>query len=88
MQIQTGMVVRSCSGHDKDRCYLVVRTDDAFAWIADGKRRKLAEPKRKNPRHLQPVDRSFDMNGMDTDRKLRRALHEFNYADTVTEQGG
>lgn len=88
MQIQSGMVVRSCSGHDKDRCYLVVKTDDSFVYIADGKRRKLAEPKRKNPRHLQLMNRTFQMEGMDTDRKLRRALHEFNYADTVTEQGG
>ena len=88
VQIQPGMVVRSCSGHDKDRFYLVIKTDEAFVWIADGKRRKLAEPKRKKPRHLLPTDRSFELEGMDTDRKIRRALHEFNYADTVTEQGG
>ena len=42
--------------------------------LADGKRRKLAAPKRKNPKHLRPTRQSIDPGRVPTDRALRRAL--------------
>ena len=89
MQIKPGMVVKSLSGHDQARFYLVVKTDEDFVYIADGKRRMLSKPKRKNPRHLQKTNRINPLKETDTDRKIRRALHDLNYnAGTVAEQGG
>lgn len=88
MQIKAEMVVKSLSGHDKDRFYLVVRTDETHVFIADGKRRKLQCPKRKNPRHLQKTNRVLSLEEMTTDRKIRRALHDLNEAGAVAEQGG
>ena len=88
MQIKPGMVVRSLSGHDQASFYLFVKTDQNFVYIADGRRRKLFKPKRKNPRHLQKTNRIVSLEEADTDRKIRRALHDLNDAGTVAEQGG
>lgn len=81
MQIIQGMIVKSNAGHDKERFYLVVRLENGFAYIADGKRRKLARPKRKNVSHLSSTKRIVDISLYNTDRRLRRLLWEFNYPD-------
>ena len=53
-----GQLVRYLSGRDKGRYYLVLaEAEDGFVWLADGRRRPVATPKRKNVRHLQPVSR-------------------------------
>ncbi len=51
-----GDVVISTSGHDKNKTFLVVSIDKCqFLAIIDGKARKRANPKLKNPKHLQFV---------------------------------
>lgn len=70
-----GQVVFSAAGHDKDSFYVVVQVDeDGACRIADGKRRKLSAPKRKNPRHLRPTGSVIDLAQNGTDKALRRAL--------------
>ena len=87
--ITPGRVVLSKSGHDKDRFYLVVKSEDGSAFIADGRRRKLDAPKRKNPRHLGLTKTSFDMSEITTDKKLRSALALFlKDAQPGEEEGG
>ena len=54
MQIKQGSVVKSMAGHDSDRFYVVVRLEGDFAYIADGKVRKLENPKKKTPKTPQP----------------------------------
>ena len=72
---QCGEVVFSAAGHDKERFYAVVEVgEDGCPLIADGKRRKLQSPKRKNPKHLRPTRQSIDPGRVPTDRALRRAL--------------
>ncbi len=44
-----GRVVFSAAGHDSGRFYAVVHWEHGRAYIADGKSRKLARPKAKNP---------------------------------------
>ena len=55
MDYRPGMLVRSKAGHDKDRIYVIIRTEDEFVYVADGDLRPLRHMKRKNARHLQPV---------------------------------
>lgn len=86
MMLQTGCVVRSIAGHDKDRFYVVVNMEAGKAFIADGKRRKLEKPKAKNPLHLRPTLTVLDLQAVTTDKKLRRALLPFN--GTVEKEGG
>ena len=48
MDITTGMVIISAAGHDKGQWFLVTGVDGRYAYLADGKERKLAAPKKKN----------------------------------------
>lgn len=86
--IQQGMVVRSESGHDCGSFYVVVRLAGDFAYIADGRRRKLHKPKRKNCKHLAQTSRIVeDLPELDTDKKIRRILWSYNFgsANPVAE---
>jgi ribosomal protein L14E/L6E/L27E len=76
MQVQKGMVVRATAGKEQNGFYLVVALEDGFAFLADGKRRTLAQPKRKNIRHIALTSTIWDLDGL-TDREVRRRLHEY-----------
>ena len=49
--------------------------ENGFAYIADGKRRKSDNPKKKSLKHLETLDISLDDNEL-TDKKLRKALNK------------
>lgn len=87
-----GQVVWSAAGHDKDRFYMVVNLEKDAVWIADGKRRTLASPKRKNPIHLRKTNTVLDPDAVTTDKKLRQALAGFNHptpdAPPANKEGG
>lgn len=56
--LQIGQLVRSRAGRDLGCYYLVYRLTGATkAWLVDGRGRTAANPKAKNPRHLQRVNR-------------------------------
>ena len=50
--IKIGDVVKSTAGRDKDGFFLVIDLKDGFAYIADGKTRKIGNLKKKNVKHL------------------------------------
>ncbi|MEW6545977.1 MAG: KOW domain-containing RNA-binding protein [Bacillota bacterium] len=53
--LRLGQVVCSLAGRDRGQYYVVVGViDDRFVQVADGYRRKVAAPKKKNVRHLRP----------------------------------
>ncbi len=76
MTITTGSIVRAKAGRDKDGYFLVVRVCDGFAYICDGKRRKVENPKKKNLIHLQGTN-TVVTDSVDTNRKIRNALRGF-----------
>ena len=67
-------VIRSEAGRDKNTLLAVVGEKDGFVLTADGKRRRLAAPKRKNPRHTVPTGISLPPEALRSDKALRRAL--------------
>jgi ribosomal protein L14E/L6E/L27E len=71
---QKGQVFRSAAGRDKGRLLAAVRSDSAYIYVCDGKERPLANPKRKNPRHLNVCDVCLTESQMRSDRALRKAL--------------
>lgn len=80
MEIIAGMVVRSVAGHDKGGFFVVLRTEEGYAYIADGKRRLVENPKRKKFRHLRPTKSELAIKGI-TNKKLRGLLMPFNRTD-------
>ena len=77
MRYQEGMIVKSDAGHDQERFYVIVAAEDRAAYSADGKRRKLEKPKRKNICHLKRTGATVDLSTVDTNRKLRQVLRDF-----------
>ena len=69
-----GQVFRSQAGRDKGRLLAALSSDSSFVYVCDGRERPLRNPKRKNPRHLQPCGRSVTDSQMRSDRALRKAL--------------
>ena len=53
---KVGDVVKSLSGHDKNKIFIVVEVDkNGYIAIIDGRYRPKTKPKRKNPKHLEYV---------------------------------
>lgn len=52
-EIRLGQLVRSLAGRDKGQTYLVVGCDEDWILVADGRKRSIRNPKKKNSRHLQ-----------------------------------
>ena len=77
MKIIRGTVVRSISGHDSGRWYIVLSTDGRFALIADGKSRTINNPKRKNLIHLAPTVTVLSEMEMNSDESIRAVLKRF-----------
>lgn len=51
--IEVGTVVTSKAGRDRGQYYLVIKgIDETTVLVADGVRRTVAHPKRKNKKHL------------------------------------
>ena len=71
---QKGQVFRSLAGRDKGRLLAAVRSENPYLYVCDGRERPLANPKRKNPRHLQNTERRLTESEMASDRALRKAL--------------
>ncbi len=72
--LKRGSVVVSSAGKDKGSYLAVLLTDASGLWIADGRRRPLERPKRKNPRHVTETPFTVDEASMATNRELRRVL--------------
>lgn len=54
-EVMTGMFAISKAGHDKGQMYLIVREEEDFYYLADGRCRRVENPKKKRKRHLQLV---------------------------------
>ena len=52
-EIRPGMLAYSLAGHDKGSLYYIVKADEKFVWLSDGKLKDTASPKRKNRKHIQ-----------------------------------
>lgn len=69
-----GQVIRSTAGRDKGYLMSVVSSDDSFVYVADGKERRLVNPKRKNPKHIELLSAVLKDQQMNSDKALRKAL--------------
>lgn len=68
-----GRVVTAAAGKERNGLFVVVDADEQYLYIADGRKRKLSKPKRKNPKHLRFTDLTIGMDQI-TDKKLRIVL--------------
>ena len=95
MDISKSDIVISLAGRDKDKLFYVIDTEDNYVLLADGKGRKLENPKRKKLRHVRRVTRTETrvalkiLNGDKVlNSELRRDLATFGQQFNSQNQGG
>ena len=85
MEIRVGSKVRSIAGRDKGYDFLVLKADTQYAYVADGRLRKVENPKKKKLKHLQ-ASSAVSVNIAEklaaasevTNAEVRKALAELN----------
>ena len=78
-----GNVVVSLAGRDKNKAMVIVEKTENYLLVCDGKERRLAHPKRKNPKHLQFTKFCLEAHQFETNRALRKALSECGYEEEM-----
>ena len=53
MDISKADIVISMAGRDQGKHFFVLRVEDGYAYLIDGKQRTMENPKRKKLRHLR-----------------------------------
>lgn len=76
MNIVKGSIVRATAGKEKDGFFVVIDVEGRFALIADGRRRRVDNPKKKSLRHLAPTNTVIE-GSIDTNPKIKRILSQF-----------
>lgn len=77
MEIKQGLIVRSIAGRDKGEFFVVIELNKDFAFIADGKNRKLENLKKKNQKHLSLTNGEIKIDKAISNKKIRIALKNF-----------
>lgn len=83
-----GQIVCSKAGRDKGRFFVILKAEEDFAWIADGDLRPLARPKRKRQKHLAPTSQRANEEDVQTDKRLRKLLTNYQTRSTQSAIGG
>ncbi len=52
----TGYFVASKAGHDAGQIYVILSSDERYAFVSDGRYKTLAKPKKKSWKHLQKIN--------------------------------
>ena len=66
-----GMLAMSKAGHDKGTIYVIIREEDEYVYVADGRIRTADRCKKKNKKHIQLIkinDRCTDIPSMTNER--------------------
>lgn len=57
---EIGMLALSKSGHDRNHIYVIIREDEEYVYLADGKLKLIENPKKKNRKHIQIIHKLQD----------------------------
>ena len=76
-RFEEGMLVKSKAGHDKGKVYVIVGMDETYVYVVDGRLRKLENPKKKKYRHVQVIQKRYDITEAD-DTAVKRILKMYN----------
>lgn len=87
-----GEFVFSKSGHDKGNLYIIVKEDEEYVYLADGKHKMADNPKKKNKKHVQMVhyedecisdkiNKNVPLSDLEIGTAIRKALKRFRTVD-------
>ena len=89
-EFEAGMLAVSKAGHDKGRLYVVVKADQEFVYLADGKNRSVSSPKKKKRKHIQinyyipgTLQKVLEAEQKLEDEQLKKAIEEYKNQQEV-----
>lgn len=53
--VNIGEFTKSIAGHDKDNLFVIIKIEDEYVYLVDGKSRTMESPKKKKMKHIQPI---------------------------------
>lgn len=56
-RFEPGMLAWSRAGHDEGQLYVILRVEDEYLYLTDGRLRPLERPKKKKIKHVQVLRR-------------------------------
>jgi ribosomal protein L14E/L6E/L27E len=84
-----GTIVFSKKGRDKGRAMVVLKTENEYLYLVDGKLRTLDKPKKKKAKHVQPTNTQVEMQPKCgralQDADIRKQLRQ--YVEAIREGG-
>ena len=84
------VLAKSSAGHDKGSWYAIIKSETVeepgFVYIADGRRRKLGNPKKKNIKHVEITRKTITLDYF-TDKSLKKALWQYNFGEEGEDYG-
>ena len=94
MDIAKSNIVRSVAGRDTGSLFFVLATEGDFLLLADGKQRRLENPKRKRRKHVALVGESHSLvaekirsSEKITNSELRKALAAYTGGGNQDQEG-
>lgn len=89
-EFKTGMLAVSKAGHDKGRLYVVLKADQEFVYLADGKNRSVSSPKKKKRKHIQInyyipdiLQKALETDQKFEDEQIKKAIKEYKNQQEV-----
>ena len=87
---KTGMLAVSKAGHDKGRLYVVIKADQEYVYLADGKNRSVCQPKKKKQKHIQNnyhipmvLAKALEAEQKLGDEQIKKAIKEYKNQQEV-----
>ncbi|MBR4720692.1 MAG: KOW domain-containing RNA-binding protein [Clostridia bacterium] len=78
MDICKGMLVYSRAGRDKGKIFIVLKTENDFVYLSDGKTRHVANPKKKKIKHIMRTNTvlKLDFDSL-SDSDVKKAILDY-----------
>lgn len=82
MSFKVGDIVQSKRGHDAKKIFVVIATlGESYVLIANGKSRKLDNPKQKNVKHIKLLREASDMQAYTDDKSIADKLSKLDIVE-------
>lgn len=72
--MKRGQIVFSKAGRDKGKAMVVLKIQNEYIFVTDGKEHPIERPKRKNPKHLEITESYLCEENFATNRAVKKSL--------------
>ncbi|MCR5106970.1 MAG: KOW domain-containing RNA-binding protein [Lachnospiraceae bacterium] len=72
----TGYYVRSLSGRDAGKVYIVIKQEGDMLYLSDGMRRSMENPKKKKEKHVQIIKKNGRLEKI-SNEEIKQAVRQY-----------